>query len=49
MKASSVLFVDSRVTDYQALLTGLSGDVEEYVLNALPNGIAQNFRFRLDK
>ncbi len=30
---SSILFVDSRVDDYQSLLVDLSADVEVYLLN----------------
>ncbi len=39
--SSSILFVDSRVDDYQQLLVGLSADVEVYVLNAEEDGVFQ--------
>jgi hypothetical protein len=38
---SSLLFVDSRVADYQSLLVDLSADVEVFVLNAEDDGVLQ--------
>ncbi len=37
----SILFIDSRVVDYQSLLTGLSGDVEVHLIVAERDGVAQ--------
>jgi hypothetical protein len=39
--SSSLLFVDSRVADYQSLLADLSADVEVFVLNAEDDGVLQ--------
>jgi hypothetical protein len=39
--SSSILFVDSRVADYQSLLADLSADVEVFVLNAEDDGVLQ--------
>ncbi|MCK4494281.1 MAG: DUF4347 domain-containing protein [Methylococcales bacterium] len=38
---SSILFIDSRVDDYQQLLVNLSPDVDVYVLNAKEDGVFQ--------
>lgn len=39
--SKSVLFVDSKVKNYQTLLAGLSSDVEVHLLNAVEDGVLQ--------
>jgi hypothetical protein len=39
--STSVLFIDSKVRDYQTLLAGLGSNVEVYILNAKQGGVLQ--------
>jgi hypothetical protein len=42
---ASILFVDSKVKDYQTLLAGLGSDVEVHLLNATEDGVLQMVSF----
>ncbi|MEI2768202.1 MAG: DUF4347 domain-containing protein [Nitrosomonas sp.] len=41
MTTKNIFIIDSRVADYQSLITGLPADSEAFVLNPDQDGIAQ--------
>jgi hypothetical protein len=47
--SKTVLFVDSKVKDYQTLLAGLGSEVEVYLLNAGEDGVLQMASFHEER